>query len=55
MAMPIKETPILKGKEAKEFLNRINTNKNRPVSREAYEKAEKAYKDMQKNGTGFGF
>lgn len=53
MAMPIKATPVLKGKEAKEFTARIKSNKNRPISRDAYERAERAYREMQKNGVRF--
>lgn len=53
MAMPIKATPVLKGKEAKEFSARINSNKDRPVSKEASERAVKVYKEMLKAGIRF--
>lgn len=46
MAMPIKPTPILKGKEAQEFSKKINSNKNKPVSKEAYERTLKAFDNV---------
>ena len=33
MALPIKETPILKGKEAREFQKKADANKNKCASR----------------------
>lgn len=50
MAMPIRETPVLKGKHAERFVRQIEQNKSKPVSRANYEIAKKTYcKIMQKN------
>lgn len=53
MAMPIKATPVLKGKEARAFSIKINSNKDRPVSKESYERAKNVYTSMVKNGVRF--
>lgn len=41
MALPIKETPYLKGKDAKRFIKSMDNPK--PVSKEEYERAKKVY------------
>lgn len=47
MAMPIKNTPILKGKEARIFSDKINTNKYRPISKESYERIQNSLKNVR--------
>lgn len=47
MARPIKETPVLKGKNAKEFEKAIKQNENRKVSRATYERALDAYRSIK--------
>lgn len=44
MALPIKETPILKGKDAREFEKAIKENEDRKISREDYQRAKKLLK-----------
>lgn len=46
MALPIKETPILTGKAAKEFRRQIE--KTKPLSREEYFRAKKTYEACKK-------
>jgi hypothetical protein len=54
MALAIKATPVLKGKEAREFSQKINSNKDRPISKEAYERTVAAMKSMKfKDGAHF--
>lgn len=49
MAMPIRETPILKGKHARKFILQIEDNKNKTVSKQIFERAKSVYcKIMQK-------
>jgi hypothetical protein len=48
MAIPIKPTPILKGKEARAFSKKINSNKNKPVSKEEFERISKAFDNVIK-------
>ena len=48
--MPIRETPVLKGKHAEKFVRQIEQNKNKPVSKNNYEVARNTYhKIMQKH------
>ena len=47
MALPIKETPILRGKEAKKFIERMNSAHERKISKEEYEKAKEIYEKMK--------
>ncbi len=44
MARPIKETPVLKGRDARRFAEKIANPK--PISKEEREKAEKVYQDF---------
>ena len=53
MSIPITETPILKGKDAKKFLERMKTARLRPVSKDDYDRAEKLYFKMKKNRLTF--
>lgn len=45
MALPIKETPILRGKEAEEFRKRIENPGS--ISKEEYERAKKVYEELE--------
>jgi hypothetical protein len=47
MSLPIRETPILTGKDAKRFAE--NAKNPKPVPREDYERALRTYEEMQKN------
>ncbi len=52
MAKPIKETPILEGRQAATFLTAIKkneTDKSKRVSKEAYEKSKKAFDRILSN------
>lgn len=49
MSLPIKETPILKGKKAERFIKRMENL--RSISKEEYEKAKKIYDEIS---TKFG-
>ena len=44
MARPIKETPVLKGKNAKNFEKAIKQNEKRKVSQDKYQRAIAAFK-----------
>jgi hypothetical protein len=46
MALPIMETPVLRGKEAEEFSRRMDAAEHEKVSREEYERAEKTYHEV---------
>ncbi|MEJ2255285.1 MAG: hypothetical protein P8Y75_13165 [Nitrospirota bacterium] len=46
MAKPIKETPILHGKDAERFQNKIKENESRKVSRAEYERVMTNYKRL---------
>ncbi|MBN1577367.1 MAG: hypothetical protein JW913_12485 [Chitinispirillaceae bacterium] len=49
MAMPIKETPVLEGEDAKRFILQVEKNKNKTVSKKDYEAAKNTFvKIMQK-------
>lgn len=48
MARPIKETPVLTGKDAKRFEKEIQGNASRKVSQEEYKRAEEAFKALTK-------
>lgn len=47
MARPIKETPVLEGKNAREFEKAIKQNEKRKVSREKYLRALDAFKSVK--------
>jgi len=49
MARPIKETPILRGKDAKRFAEQIKKNESRKVPEAEYRRAIDNYKKIIKN------
>lgn len=49
MALPIKETPVLKGKDAQRFSENMRTAESRPVPREDYERAKNVYQKTKNN------
>lgn len=50
MAKPIKETPILRGRDAERFNEIIKNNENRKVSASDYERAAQTYKSIKLRG-----
>ena len=46
MARPIKETPVLKGKDAKHFEYAIKNNEQKKVSSSDYQRAQETYKKI---------
>jgi hypothetical protein len=56
MALPIKETPILKGKQAKIFMKKIKENETKPLTEKEiqdYKRAKKTYDDFMTRNPGF--
>jgi hypothetical protein len=49
MATPIKDTPILSGKDSQRFLKKVKANKSKKVPKKDYKRAIKAYRQMIKN------
>lgn len=49
MADPIKETPILSGKDSERFLKAIKENENKRVSEEDYNRATRNYDKLMEN------
>jgi hypothetical protein len=47
MAKPIKETPILSGRDAKRFREIVKHNENIKVSKADFERAEKAFMNLK--------
>jgi hypothetical protein len=47
MALQIKGTPVLKGRDAKDFSKRLHEKANTPVSKGEYKRAEEVYRKMQ--------
>ncbi len=47
MARPIKETPVLKGKDARHFEKEIKRNEARKVSNEKYQRAIDVYRRVK--------
>jgi len=47
MAKPIKEIPVLTGKDAKRFHKIIKENEHKKVSKQDYERAKKAYNNFE--------
>jgi len=43
MALPIKQTPVLTGKNAKKFIKIMKENEHRSVPKTDYERAQKVY------------
>jgi len=50
MALPIKDTPILRGKDAERFRDRLKDSKKRRVSSEDYRRAINTYRRALENG-----
>jgi hypothetical protein len=48
MSLSIKDTPILRGKDARRFIENMNKAKDNPVSKEEYERARKIYEELIK-------
>ena len=48
MSLPIKETPILRGEDARRFREQVEKNKSKPVSREEYGRAKKTYDELKR-------
>ena len=48
MSRPIKETPVLSGREMDKFLETIYRNKDKRVPKEDYEKSLKLYNEVMK-------
>lgn len=48
MAMPIKDTPILYGKDSDRFLNEVKKNENKKIPDKDYERAVEIYKKVKK-------
>lgn len=49
MAKPIKETPVLYGKDSDRFLKEIKDNEGKKVSKEDYDRALDIYKKVIEN------
>jgi len=49
IAIPIRETPVLCGKDARKFAESARTAAERPVPREAYERARKTLEELNWN------
>ena len=47
MARPIKETPVLEGKSAREFEKQVKQDEKRKVSESDYNRAKKAYDEIE--------
>ena len=48
MSLPIKDTPILRGEDARRFAEKSRTAHLNPVSQEEYDRAKKIYEAMEK-------
>ncbi len=48
MATPIKDTPILSGKDSERFLKKVKENESKRVPKEDYDRAMKVYNKMIK-------
>lgn len=54
MSLASKATPVLKGKEVGAFSQKIDSNKDRPISKEAYQRTIVAMKNVRfKDGISF--
>ncbi len=49
MATPIKDTPVLSGKDSERFLKDIKANEKKKVSRKDYNRAVRTYNKLMKN------
>ena len=50
VARPIKETPVLKGKDAARFEKAIKCNESQKVPHDVYQRAIKTYESIKKPG-----
>jgi hypothetical protein len=48
MALPIKETPVLEGRDANRFVKRMCKAETNPAPSKEYERARKTYEQMKK-------
>ena len=51
MVLPIREIPILRGKDARKFADNARTAESRPVPKKVYDRAQKTYSEMKKRET----
>lgn len=49
MARPIKDTPVLSGKDSERFLKKARENESKKVPKKDYDRAMKTYKKMAKS------
>jgi hypothetical protein len=52
MAKPIKETPILRGKEADNFFTKVQKNEARKVSEKEYKRAVSIFEKVKERNKG---
>lgn len=50
MARPVKETPVLKGKDAEHFEKQVKENERRSVSEEEYRRARETFRRVTSKG-----
>ena len=55
MALPIKETPVLRGHDADRFVRSMCEAETKSAPREEYERARKVYDEMRKKEKERGF
>jgi len=55
MALPIQETPVLEGKDAEIFIERMKNARSRTVSKSEYEKAEEIYNKIREKADSVNF
>ena len=55
MALPIRDTPVLHGEDARRFAEAARTAHLRPESREKYERAKKIYEELKKKNITIDF
>ena len=48
MAKPIKETPVLRGKDAQRFSEEVRANEKKKIAKTEYKKAIADYKELKK-------
>ena len=53
MVMQIADTPVLKGKEAKRFVENAKNARENPIPKADYERAKITYEKMLKHNLGF--
>ena len=55
MALPIKETPVLRGRDANRFVRSMCEAETKPAPRKEYERAKKVYDEIKKKEQERGF